>query len=290
MSARHQQTVATLLEALPYIRRFWGATLVVACGGAALASSRLREQLAEDIVLLRLVGMKPVVVHGGYVTLVRRGIRPQASRGAGLLGDAAAGEAMQEPPCGAVCAANAEIVDLIRRYGGAAVGISGRDPCLLRVLSPKRGSCAAEEERPGGSGRVAVAVDELQPLVERGIPVLAGLGQTGTGEIALVGADTVAGEAAAVLGAEKVVFLTDEEGIYEDQGADVSLVTECDLNYLGALQAAGRITGEMAVIVGAVRRALEAGVASAHIVDGRVQHAVLLEILTDAGCGTKVTP
>jgi len=119
--------------------------------------------------------------------------------------------------------------------------------------------------------------------------VVASVGADASGEAYNVNADTVAGELAAALGAEKIIFLTDVEGIYEDQGTEPAPVSECDLAYLGALQAAGRISGGMIPKAAAVRRALEAGVASAHVIDGRVEHAVLLEILTDAGCGTKVT-
>ena len=129
----------------------------------------------------------------------------------------------------------------------------------------------------------------VKTLAEANIPVVASVGADEKGAAYNVNADTVAGELAAALGAEKIIFLTDVEGVYEGQGGEVAPVSECDLAYHGALQAAGRITGGMIPKVAAVRRALEAGVASAHIIDGRVEHAVLLEILTDAGCGTKVT-
>ncbi len=129
----------------------------------------------------------------------------------------------------------------------------------------------------------------LDLLAEANIPVVASVGADASGEAYNVNADTVAGEIAAALGAEKIIFLTDVEGIYEGQDAELSPVSECDLAYLGALVAAGRVAGGMLPKAAAVRRAVEAGVHSAHIIDGRVEHAVLLEILTDAGCGTKVT-
>jgi len=290
MTVRHQKTVTTLLEAMPYIRRFWGATVVLKYGGAAMTSPRLQEQFAEDVVLLRLVGMKPVVVHGGG---------PEISRHMARLGmeadfvdghrvtDAATMEVAKMVLVGKV---NKEIVGLISRHGGTAVGISGEDGHLLTVTPKKHQDEAGNAVDLGFVGEVAgVDVSVLDLLAEANIPVVASVGADENGEAYNVNADTVAGELAAALRAEKIIFLTDVDGVYEDQGGEVAPVSECDLAYLGALQAAGRITGGMIPKVAAVRRALEGGVASAHIIDGRVEHAVLLEILTDAGCGTKVT-
>lgn len=291
MTVRQQKTVKTLLEAMPYIRRFWGTTVVVKYGGAAMTSPRLQEEFAEDMVLLRLVGMKPVVVHGGG---------PEVTRHMGRLGmtarfvdghrvtDEATMEVARMVLVGKV---NKDIVGLINRHRGAAVGLSGEDGRLLRVAPKQHIDAAGNEVDLGRVGEVvAVNVDVLNLLSEETIPVVASIGTDDEGRAYNVNADTVAGEIAAALKAEKVVFLTDVEGIYEDQGADVAPISECDLAYLGALQAAGRIEGGMIPKVAAVRRALEAGVRSAHVIDGRVEHAVLLEILTDAGCGTKVTP
>ncbi|MFA4965890.1 MAG: acetylglutamate kinase [Thermoleophilia bacterium] len=287
---RHQKAVKTLLEAMPYIRRFWGTTVVLKYGGAAMTSQRLREQFAEDIVLLRLVGMKPVVVHGGGPEInrhmARLGMEPEFVDGHRVT-DAATLEVAKMVLVGKV---NKEIVGLIARHGGTAVGISGEDGRLLRVTQKQHQDKAGNDVDLGFVGDVAaVDVSVLDLLAEANIPVVASVGADERGEAYNVNADTVAGEIAAALGAEKIIFLTDVDGIYEDQGAELAPVSECDLSYLGALQAAGRITGGMVPKVGAVRRALEAGVASAHIIDGRVEHAVLLEILTDAGCGTKVT-
>jgi acetylglutamate kinase len=185
---------------------------------------------------------------------------------------------------------NKEIVGLISRHGGSAVGISGEDGRLLRVTPKKHTDAAGNDVDLGFVGEVdEVNTEVLDLLAEANIPVVASVGADGAGEAYNVNADTVAGEIAAAMHAEKIIFLTDVDGIYEDQGADVSPVSECDLSYLGALQAAGRIGGGMVPKVAAVRKALEAGVGSAHIIDGRVEHAVLLEIMTDAGCGTKVT-
>jgi acetylglutamate kinase len=290
MTVRHQKTVRTLLEAMPYIRRFWGSTVVIKYGGAAMTSPRLREQFAEDIVLLRLVGMKPVVVHGGGPEISRHmarlGMEVQFIDGHRVTDEAT----MEVAKMVLVGKVNKEIVGLISRHGGTAVGISGEDGRLLRVRPKKHQDQAGNEVDLGFVGEVVgVDVSVLDLLAEANIPVVATVGADERGNAYNVNADTVAGELAASLHAEKILFLTDVDGIYEDQGGDVAPVSECDLAYLGALQAAGRISGGMIPKVGAVRRALESGVASAHVIDGRVEHAVLLEILTDAGCGTKVT-
>jgi len=289
MTVRQQKTVKTLLEAMPYIRRFWGTTVVVKYGGSAMTSPRLQEEFAEDMVLLRLVGMKPVVVHGGG---------PEITRHMGRLGmetrfvdghrvtDEATMEVARMVLVGKV---NKDIVGLINRHKGTAVGLSGEDGGLLRVTPRQHVDADGNDVDLGRVGDiVAVNVDVLDLLSEENIPVVASVGADEQGQAYNVNADIVAGELAAALGAEKIVFLTDVEGIYEDQGADLAPISECDLAYLGALQAAGRVGGGMIPKVAAVRRALEAGVRSAHIIDGRVEHAVLLEILTDAGCGTKV--
>lgn len=289
MTVRQQKTVKTLLEAMPYIRRFWGTTVVVKYGGAAMTSPRLQEEFAEDMVLLRLVGMKPVVVHGGGPEITRHmgrlGMETRFVDGHRVTDDAT----MEVARMVLVGKVNKDIVGLINRHRGAAVGLSGEDGGLLRVTPKQHVDAAGNDVDLGRVGEiVAVNVDVLDLLSEQNIPVVASVGADEQGHAYNVNADTVAGELAAALKAEKIVFLTDVEGIYEDQGADVAPISECDLAYLGALQAAGRIGGGMIPKVGAVRRALEAGVRSAHIIDGRVEHAVLLEILTDAGCGTKV--
>jgi acetylglutamate kinase len=290
VTVRHQQAVKTLLEAMPYIRRFWGTTVVFKYGGAAMTSPRLKEQFAEDIVLLRLVGMKPVVVHGGG---------PEISRHMARLGmttefidghrvtDAATMEVAKMVLVGKV---NKEIVGLISRHGGTAVGISGEDGRLLTVMPKKHQDEAGNDVDLGFVGEIdEVDVSVLDLLAEANIPVVASVGADENGEAYNVNADTVAGELAAALGAEKIIFLTDVDGVYDDRDGEVAPVSECDLAFLGALQAAGRVSGGMIPKIAAVRKALESGVASAHIIDGRVEHALLLEILTDAGCGTKVT-
>ena len=290
MTVRHQKTVKTLLEAMPYIRRFWGATVVLKYGGAAMTSPRLQEQFAEDVVLLRLVGMRPIVVHGGGPAISRHmkklGMVPEFVDGHRVTDEAT----MEVAKMVLVGKVNKEIVGLISRHGGTCRRHLRQDGRLLRVSPKKHTDAAGNDVDLGFVGQVEeVNTEVLDLLAEANIPVVASVGADGAGEAYNVNADTVAGEIAAAMHAEKIIFLTDVDGIYEDQGADLSPVSECDLTYLGALQAAGRIGGGMVPKVAAVRKALEAGVASAHIIDGRVEHAVLLEIMTDAGCGTKVT-
>jgi acetylglutamate kinase len=289
MTVRQQKTVKTLLEAMPYLRRFWGATIVLKYGGAAMTSRRLQEQFAEDVVLLRLVGMKPVVVHGGGPEISRQ-LRRLGMETRFVDGQRVTDEAtMEVAKMVLVGKVNKDIVGLISRHGGTAVGISGEDGRLLRVKPKQHVDAAGNDVDLGFVGEVEqVDVSVLDLLVEANIPVVASVGADVNGEAYNVNADTVAGELAAALGAEKIIFLTDVDGIYEDQGADPAPVSECDLTYIGALCASGRISGGMVPKVAAVRTALEGGVGSAHIIDGRVEHAVLLEILTDAGCGTKV--
>ena len=290
MTVRRQKTVQTLLEAMPYIRRFWGATVVLRYGGAATTSPRLQGRFAEDIVLLRLVGMKPVVMHGGGPEIswrmARLGMEAEFTDGHRVT-DAASMEVARMVLVGKV---NKDIVGLISRHGGTAVGIFGEDGHLLKVTPKKHQDEAGNVVDLGFVGEVAeVDVSVLDLLAAANIPVVASVGADENGEAYNVNADTVTGELAAALGAEKIIFLTDVDSVYVGQGDEVAPVSECDLAYLGALQAAGRITGGMIPKVAAVRKALEGGVVSAHIIDGRVEHAVLLEVLTDASCGAKVT-
>lgn len=291
MTIRQQSTVETLLEAMPYIRKFWGTTVVLKYGGAAMTSHRLQDQFAEDIALLRLVGMKPVIVHGGGPEISRHmrrlGLEPSFVAGHRVT-DA---ETMEIARMVLVGKVNKDIVGLINRHGGSAVGISGEDGHLLVVRRKQHENEAGEPVDLGFVGEVtAVNTAVLDVLAEANIPVVASVGADTDGVAHNINADTVAGEVAAALKAEKIIFLTDVDGIHEDRGEGLKPVSSCTLSYLDELVADGTIAGGMLPKVAAAKRALEGGVASAHIIDGRVEHAVLLEILTDAGCGTKITP
>jgi len=290
MTVRHQRTVQTLIEALPYIRRFWGTTMVVKYGGAAMTSPQLAEQFAKDVVLLKLVGMRPIIVHGGGPEITRHmsklGMEPVFVDGQRVT-DAATLEVAGMVLVGKV---NKEIVGLINANGGTAVGLSGQDGRLIRAEVKEHRDLEGNLLDLGFVGSVhSVDTSVLDLLADEMIPVVASVGADEGGQAYNINADAVAAELAAAVGAEKLVFLTDVGGLLEEDGFEQGVVSECDLTYLGAMQAAGKITGGMLPKVAAVRRALEAGVKSAHIIDGRVEHAVLLEVLTDAGCGTKIT-
>jgi len=290
MNRAKRATVKALLEAMPYMRRFWGATMVLKLGGSAMTSARQREQFAEDVVLLRLIGVKPVVVHGGGHEISRHmerlGMKANFIDGHRVTDEAT----MEIAKMVLVGKVNKEIVGLITRHGGTAVGISGQDGRLLRVTRKRHRDEAGRAVDLGWVGEVAeVDASVLHLLAQASIPIVASVGSDERGGAYNVNADTVAGELAAALKAEKVIFVTDVVGLCERKDDEATLISECDLARLGALASAGGVSGGMLPKVAAVRKALENGVASAHIVDGRVEHAVLLEILTDAGCGTKVT-
>jgi acetylglutamate kinase len=290
MTARHHRTVQTLVEALPYIRRFQGATMVIKYGGAAMTSAQLAEQFAKDVILLKLVGMRPIIVHGGGPEISRQmgrlGMEPVFVDGQRVT-DADTLEIAGMVLVGKV---NKDIVGLINTHGGTAVGLSGQDGRLIRAHIKEHRDLEGNVVDLGFVGSVeSIDTTVLDLLADEMIPVVASVGAAADGQVFNINADSVAGDLAAAVGAEKLVFLTDVGGILEDDGFEQTVVSECDLAYVGALQGAGKISGGMLPKVAAVRRALEGGVTSAHIVDGRVEHAVLLEVLTDAGCGTKVT-
>ena len=241
------------------------------------------------MVLLKLVGMRPVIVHGGGLEITRRmsrlGMEPVFVDGQRVT-DAATLEVAGMVLVGKV---NTDIVGLINSHGGTAVGLSGQDGRLIRAQVKEHHDLEGNLLDLGFVGSVkGIDTTVLDLLTDDMIPVVASVAADDSGQVFNINADTVAGELAAAVGAEKIVFLTDVGGVLEDDGFEQTVVSECDLAYLGALQGAGKITGGMLPKVAAVRQALGAGVASAHIVDGRVEHAVLLEVLTDAGCGTKV--
>ncbi len=277
--------VATLLEALPYIRDFAGATIVVKYGGAAMVAPELKASFARDIALLKLVGMNPVVVHGGG---------PDISRYSDLLGldvrfvdglrvtDARTMELAKMVLVGKI---NKEIVAQLHVAGVAAVGLAGDDGQLI----------TASKQMPNGADIGFVGkVDRVDPRVlERladFVPVVASVGVDESGQSYNINADTVAASLAGALRARKVLFLTDVEGLLADPSDPGSLISECTLTDLDQMLAGGGIGGGMLPKLTAVRDALADGVAAAHIVDGRQEHSVLIELFTEAGIGTKITP
>ena len=290
MTVRHQKTVKTLLEAMPYIRRFWGATVVLKYGGAAMTSPRLQEQFAEDVVLLRLVGMRPIVVHGGGPAISRHmkrlGMEPEFVDGHRVTDEAT----MEVAKMVLVGKVNKEIVGLINRHGGSAVGISGQDGRLLKVTPKKHVDAAGNDVDLGFVGEVdEVNTEVLDLLAEANIPVVATVGADAHGrglqrQRRHRGRRGRGGACTPRRSSSSPTWTASTRTRAPTSRRCPSATSPIS----GALQAAGRIGGGMVPKVAAVRKALEAGVGSAHIIDGRVEHAVLLEIMTDAGCGTKV--
>ncbi len=268
-----------LIEALPYIRRFLDKTLVIKYGGHAMTDEDLRASFAVDVVLLKYIGLKPVIVHGGGPqierTLARLGIESSFVNGLRVTDDATM-EVVEMVLGGTV---NREIVELVQRGGGQALGLTGNDGRMLRVRKRE------------GLGRVGevVAVDPapLRAATESGfIPVVAPIGVDEDGVTHNVNADEAAGAIARALQAEKLILLTDVEGVKDASGHLIGQLSEPEVK---KLVAEGTIEGGMIPKVECCLEALRGGVSRAHIVDGRILHAILLEIFTDGGVGTLLT-
>ena len=276
-----------LLEALPYIREFRGKTVVIKYGGAAMERADLKEPFALDVILLRFVGMKPVIVHGGgpqIGSLMKRLGKEPKFVGGMRVTDEETVEIVEMVLVGKI---NKEIVGLINHHGGKAVGLSGKDAGLLRARKRKHRLPTGEEVDLGLVGEVElVNVEPIRLLEDNGfIPVIAPVGVGSEGETYNINADLVAGEVAAALGAEKLIHLTDVQGILDSAGKLVSTLSRKEAE---RLVTAGVIEGGMLPKVESALRALEGGTAKAHIIDGRVPHAILLELFTREGVGTEI--
>jgi acetylglutamate kinase len=277
--------VGTLLEALPYIREFHGRTVVIKYGGAAMNDAELREDFARDVVLLKYVGMNPIVVHGGgpeITAYMERLDLPVEFVGGLRVSDEATVEVAKMVLVGKV---NKDIVLRINRHGQPAVGLCGDDGLLFRVDTM---------EGPGGEdigyvGRIdRVNIGVIEHIAADYIPVIASIGADRSGRSHNVNADEAAAAVARALGAYKLMFLTDVPGWLRDPGDPDSVISETG---------ADEVEAALAVVAGGMRPKLQAcldaihgGVSYAHIVDGRVPHSVLLELFTDAGQGTKIRP
>jgi acetylglutamate kinase len=275
--------VATLLEALPYIREFHGKTVVIKYGGAAMEDPALREEFARDVVLLKYVGINPVVVHGGGPEITaymeRLGLPVQFVGGL-RVSDADTVEVAKMVLVGKV---NKDIVLRLNRHGQPAVGLCGDDGLLFRVSKQP----AHDGTDLGFVGRIErVDVDVLNHIAQDYIPVVASVGADREGHSYNVNADDAAGAVARALGAYKVIFLTDVAGWLRSPADPGSVVSEAGADEVEA--ALGTIAGGMRPKLGACLNAIYGGVTHAHIVDGRVPHALLLELFTDAGLGTKI--
>ena len=277
--------VGTLLEALPYIREFHGRTVVIKYGGAAMDDPALREEFARDVVLLKYVGMNPIVVHGGGPDIthyMKRLEMPVEFVGGLRVSDPATVEVAKMVLVGKV---NKDIVLRINRHGQPAVGLSGDDGGLFRVTR----QAAPDGTDVGFVGRIVRVDRQVVDHVARDyIPVIASIGADFEGNSYNVNADDAAGAIARALGAYKVMFLTDVEGWLRDPADPGSVVSEAGADEVEAVL--DGISGGMRPKLAACVEAIHGGVHFAHIVDGRVPHSLLLELFTNKGVGTKIRP
>lgn len=289
MAPNHQPEVATLLEALPYIKEFFGRTVVIKYGGAAMADEALREAFAADVVLLRYVGLNPVIVHGGGAEITeymnRLGLEVEFVEGLRVSDE----QTVEVAKMVLVGKLNKDIVLRLNRHGQSAVGLCGDDGSLFEVAKRLVADAAGGARDLGYVGSIErVDVDVLNHIAADYIPVVASVGADAEGHSYNVNADEAAGAVASALGAYKLIFLTDVEGWLADPDDDSTLVSEADVATVRRELAAGNVSGGMLPKLEACADAVGAGVDFAHIVDGREPHSLLLELFTDAGIGTKV--
>ena len=277
--------VGTLLEALPYIREFHGRTVVIKYGGAAMSDPALREDFARDVVLLKYVGMNPIVVHGGGPEITRYMERlnlPVEFVGGLRVSDEATVEVAKMVLVGKV---NKDIVQRINRHGQPGVGLSGDDGALFRVSTIG----GPEGEDIGFVGRIErVNAGIIEHIAADYVPVIASVGADRAGRSHNVNADEAAAAVARAVGAYKIMFLTDVPGWLRDPSDPASVISEAGADEVEAAMPA--TAGGMRPKLQACLDAIHGGVSFAHIVDGRMPHSVLLELFTDAGQGTKIRP
>ncbi|HLH66519.1 MAG TPA: acetylglutamate kinase [Solirubrobacteraceae bacterium] len=282
-AARPPRDVATLLEALPYIREFHGRTVVIKYGGAAMDNPSLREEFARDVVLLKYVGMNPIVIHGGgpEISSYMRRLDLPVQFVEGLRVSSA--ETVEVAKMVLVGKVNKDIVLRLNRHGQPAIGLCGDDGLLFR---------AARRAAPSGRdigfvGRIErVDVDVLNHVAQDYIPVVASIGADREGNSYNINADEAAAAVARALGAYKIMFLTDVPGWLADPSDPSSVISEASADEVrAALETVG---GGMRPKLAACLEAIDGGVSYAHIVDGRVPHSLLLELFTDAGQGTRI--
>ena len=292
MQFSQADTARILMEALPYIQRFHGKTLVVKMGGNAMTDDALKRSFARDIVLMKLVGLNPIVVHGGGPQigdlLEKLHIESRFVDGMRVT-DAATMDVVQMVLGGLV---NQEIVSLINSEGGRAIGITGKDGQLIQASRMTITKASADLREPeiidiGHVGEVTHINREVIDLLVNSnfVPVIAPIGVGATGESYNINADLVAGAVAAAVGAEKLLLLTNTAGVLNLAG---EVINEIRLEQVDAMVRDGVISGGMLPKIQCALDAVAAGVRSAHIIDGRVAHAVLLEVLTDSGVGTLI--
>lgn len=291
-TSSHSATVkaAVLSEALPYIRRFHGKTVVIKYGGNAMTEEELQRSFAHDVVLLKLVGLNPVVVHGGGPQ-INEALKRVGKEGAFVQGmrvtDAETMEVVEWVLGGQV---QQDIVMMINEAGGKAVGLTGKDGCLIQAHK----KLVADQEKPGEWLDIGYVGDisRIEPAVVKAlqddqfIPVISSIGYGEDGRAYNINADLVAGKMAEVLGAEKLVMLTNTPGVLDKQG---KLLRTLSAQTIDELFEDGTISGGMLPKISSALNAARNGVNSVHVIDGRVPHCLLLEILTDRGVGTMIS-
>ena len=284
---------AILVEALPYIQEFYGKIVVVKYGGNAMINEELKEKVMQDVALMKYVGIQPVIVHGGGPEITgflgKVGKEPEFISGLRVT-DAETVEIAEMVLDGKI---NSDIVTLLNRRGVSAVGLSGKDANLIRAKKKLATVYEGEESKMVDIGYVgeveAIDTRLLRDLIAHDyIPVIAPIGVGADSESYNINADYVAAEIAGALGAEKLLLLTDVEGVYKDYEDKTSFISTLTAAEARRYIEDGTLTGGMIPKVEACLRALEAGAAKTHIIDGRLSHSIILEIFTSAGIGTQV--
>ncbi len=284
------EKASNLMEALPYIRRFSGKVIVIKYGGNAMVDEKLKDGFARDIIMMRYIGLIPIVVHGGGPqignVLKQMGIESKFVNGMRVTDE----RTMDVVEMVLVGKVNKEIVGMVNQHGGRAIGLSGKDGLLIKAkkLASEKVSFDKKVNEIidlGRVGNVSEVNTGILQLLEKDnfIPIVAPVGVSDAGEALNINADLVAGAIASAMQAEKLVLLTDIEGVKDKDG---KLISDLKVSQATKLIEKGVITGGMIPKVSCCIKALSSGVKSAHIIDGRVQHAVLLEIFTDQGVGT----
>jgi len=296
MSLSPLEKTGILIEALPYIREFYGKTVVIKYGGHAMIDCELKKAVMQDAVLMHLVGMRPIIVHGGgpeITSMLKRiGKESEFIQGQRVT-DAETMEIVEMVLVGKI---NKEIVTNIHCFGGKAIGLCGKDGHLIeakkQVIQKRNEKGEIEDLDLGFVGRV----DKINPgiietvIAEGYIPVVAPIGVGPCGESYNINADLVAGELAVALKADKLVLLTDVEGIFYDRNDPSTLISALKVGRVPELVQRGVIAGGMIPKVNCCVQAIAGGVKKTHIIDGRIPHSILLEIFTDTGVGTMVVP
>jgi acetylglutamate kinase len=294
MMASAQERAKVLVEALPYIKEFYGKTIVIKYGGHAMLASDLKEAVFTDIVLMKYVGMNPVIVHGGGpdITAMLQKLGKESKFMSGLrVTDQETMDIAQMVLVGKI---NKEIVTKINRLGGRAVGLSGQDDNLFEAVKKYHRISAADGPVElidiGFVGNITRVNPEIvTAIIQQGcIPVVSPVAVGPAGEIYNTNADHAAGKLAAALGSDKLIILTDVEGIMVDREDPASLISSLHAHEVAPLIEQGVIDGGMIPKVESCLDALAGGVRTAHIIDGRVSHSILLEVFTDKGIGTMV--